>query len=179
MLVLRVLSWMLCGTSVAALNFPYESPQLTESDIGDFPALSFGNTSAAASTYQAPKCKVQPEDAAWPAEPQWARFNSSLGGQLLKPRPVSEACYPGPAYNNATCAFLVGPAKETRFFFDDPLSMLTTWGEGATCLAMLNTTGRNCAQGGFPVYVVNATSTRHIQMAVNFARNQNLRLVIK
>jgi len=174
-----VLSWMLSTTFVNAANFPYESTELTESDIGKFSALSFGNASSAPSTYQAPKCKVQPEDAAWPTEEQWTRFNSSLQGQLLKPRPVSEACYPGPAYNNETCAFLVGPAKETRFFFDDPLTMLTTWGEGATCLALLNTTGRTCTQGGFPVYVVNATSVRDIQMAVNFARNQNLRLVIK
>lgn len=182
MSLLRAASWaFLAATAAAAtaVNFPYEVSQLTDADIGDFAAVAFGNASAAPSTYQGPKCKLQPEDAGWPSEEQWARFNSSLGGRLLKPRPVSEACYPGPAYNNATCDYLVNTAKNTRFFFDDPLSMLTTWGQGATCLAMLNTTGRTCTQGGFPLYVVNASSARDIQLAVNFARNQNLRLVIK
>ena len=169
----------LFGVAVGAVNFPYEATQLAESDIGDFSALAFGNASSVPATYQGPKCKLLPEDAAWPSEAQWARFNNSIGGRLMKPRPVGEACYPGPAYNNATCDFLVNSAKNTRFFFDDPLSMLTTWGEGATCLAMLNTTGRACTQGGFALYVVNASSTRDIQMAVNFARNQNLRLVIR
>jgi hypothetical protein len=179
MLALIALSLVLSSTFANAVNFPYESTQLTESDIGDFSAIAFGNASSVPTTYQGPKCKVQPEDSAWPTESQWARFNTSVEGRLLRPRPVGEACYPGPAYNNDTCTFLVGPAKNTRFFFDDPLSMLTTWGQGATCLALLNTTGRTCTLGGSPIYVVNATSVKHIQMAVNFARNQNLRLVIK
>jgi hypothetical protein len=37
----------------------------------------------------------------------------------------------------------------------------------------------NCTLGGFPSYVVNATNVAQIQLAVNFARNANLRLVIK
>jgi hypothetical protein len=42
--------------------------------------------------------------------------------------------------------------------------------------AKLNATGK-CTQGGWSVYVVNATTVK--QIAVNFARNKNLRLVIK
>ncbi|KAK3315658.1 hypothetical protein B0H66DRAFT_522146 [Apodospora peruviana] len=161
----------------AALNFAYETTQLTAQEAGNFSAISFGNFT---SSYQKPRCKVQPEDAAWPSEAQWARLNATVGGHLLKPQPVGAACYPDrPEYNNATCAYLLGPATATRFFFNDPLTALTTWGEGATCLQLRNTTGRTCTQGGFPVYVVNATSVRDIQAAVNFARNQNLRLVIK
>lgn len=37
----------------------------------------------------------------------------------------------------------------------------------------------NCTIGGYPYYVVNATTVAKIQLAVNFARNLNLRLVIK
>lgn len=162
------------------LNFGYESTQLTTQEIGDFSAISFGNLTTAPSTYQGPKCKIQPGDAGWPTEEAWARLNATVGGQLLKPHPVGAACYPDrPEYDNATCTYLLGPATATRFFFDDPLTALTTWGEGATCLQLRNTTGRTCTQGGFPVYVVNATSVRDIQAAVNFARNRNLRLVIK
>jgi hypothetical protein len=176
----QAVSLLLFALGVAGINFPYESTQLSERAIGEFPAISFGNASLAPPTYQAPMCKVQPEDAAWPNDQQWARFNASVGGNLLKPHPVGAACYPDrPEYNEDTCKYLVGPATASRFFFNDPLTALTTWGEGATCLQLLNTTGRTCAQGGFPVYVVNATSVKEIQAAVNFARNKNLRLVIK
>jgi len=37
----------------------------------------------------------------------------------------------------------------------------------------------NCTHGGSPVYAVNVSSVTQIQLAVNFARNANLRLVIK
>lgn len=37
----------------------------------------------------------------------------------------------------------------------------------------------NCTVGGYPSYVVNVTTVAQIQLAVNFARNSNLRFVIK
>lgn len=36
-----------------------------------------------------------------------------------------------------------------------------------------------CILGGLPSYVTNATDVEKIQLAVNFARNLNLRLVVK
>lgn len=37
----------------------------------------------------------------------------------------------------------------------------------------------NCTLGGYPAYVVNATRVEHVQLAVNFARNSGLRVVVK
>jgi hypothetical protein len=37
----------------------------------------------------------------------------------------------------------------------------------------------NCTHGGSPVYAVNISSVAQIQLAINFARSANLRLVIK
>ena len=42
-----------------------------------------------------------------------------------------------------------------------------------------NPDNSSCTQGGFPVYAVNVSSVSHIQLAINFARNNKLRLVIK
>ncbi|KAL2266754.1 hypothetical protein VTJ83DRAFT_6106 [Remersonia thermophila] len=52
------------------------------------------------------------------------------------------------------------------------------WPQGGTCRLALNTAGE-CTRGGYPEYVVNATTVKHIQAAINFARNKNIRLVIK
>jgi hypothetical protein len=65
-----------------------------------------------------------------------------------------------------------------RIFIDDPITVFMQWPEGDTCPLTLNATG-NCTQGGWPVYVVNATTVKQIQIAVNFASNEKLRLVIK
>lgn len=50
---------------------------------------------------------------------------------------------------------------------------------GLSCLPTSDPTFGNCTQGTYPVYVVNARSVRDVQSTVNFARNLNLRLVIK
>jgi len=61
---------------------------------------------------------------------------------------------------------------------DDPASVGFPLFEGRTCLPV-NAPDGNCTVGGFPTYVVNVTKVSQIQLAVNFARNANLRLVIK
>ncbi|KAL1836192.1 hypothetical protein VTJ49DRAFT_5459 [Mycothermus thermophilus] len=53
-----------------------------------------------------------------------------------------------------------------------------SWPQGDTCPLTEDPVGI-CTRGGYPVYVVNATSVKHVQAAVNFARNRNIRLVIK
>ncbi len=166
------------GGVMGVVNFPYESTQLAESDIQGLPAISFGNASSVPSTYSGPRCKIGPGDADWPSEQEWTSFNKSLGGKLLKPLPPGAVCYAGAHYDKARCEFVSGPAANTLFFLDDPLNVMTSWAEGNTCDPAVNATG-SCTQGGFPVYVVNATTVKDIQTAVNFARNKNLRLNIK
>ncbi|KAF1976539.1 FAD-binding domain-containing protein, partial [Bimuria novae-zelandiae CBS 107.79] len=103
------------------------------------------------------ECRYTPEDDEWPSDAEWAFFNETLGGVLLKPQPLAISCYAGPSYDTARCA-----------------SLQTNWRSMAQ-----HNPNSVCTQGGFPVYVVNAMTVRHVQMAVNFARNKNLRLVIK
>ena len=174
---LAFLSW---SPLVRSANFPWEKDILTDLDPARFPAIRFGDATRYkdGQTTAQPGCKVGPGDTAWPAESEWARLNSSLSGALLKPVPAAAVCYSGKYHDTAKCNFLLREASRTRFYSDDPLTVLTEWPEGNTCVATSRPVG-NCTQGGFPVYVVNATTVKHIQLAVNFARNKNLRLVIK
>lgn len=96
----------------------------------------------------------------------------------MKPSPLAAVCYNGPLHDLSKCQNLLQRFFIARTYLDDPLTVLTEWPQGDTCPATPNPQG-NCTQGGFPVYVVNATTVRQIQIAVNFARNKNLRLVIK
>lgn len=163
------------------LGFDHADTQLVERDTEGFQAISFGDTARPSQTLPraSPPCKVFPGDQDWPSDDKWQRFNLSLSGTLLKPFPPGAVCYPThPAFNAAACSFLLNNASSTSFHFDNPISVSNIWPQGNTCPILLNPTG-TCTQGGFPTYVVNATTVKHVQLAVNFARNNNIRLVIK
>ncbi|KAI0503130.1 FAD binding domain-containing protein [Xylaria bambusicola] len=166
-------------SAIDCINFPFEARVLEEGDIGNFSAISFGNRATASPVYDGPECKVYPGTATWPNEAEWTRLNSTLDGALLKPIPAAAACYSGPFQNTNQCNFLLRNTSSSRFYINDPLTVLAMWPEGDTCYASASTAGLNCTQGGWPSYVVNVTTVKQIQAAVNFARNKNLRLVVK
>lgn len=174
---MRLLPLLSLATTAICTNFNWERTQLNANETFGYPDIQFGFTSGQNSTYSGPKCKVAPGDPGWPTVEEWQKFNTTLGGALLKPPPAAAACYPGELYDAAKCN-IIASGNRTRYFIDNPVSVLTDWTTGNTCVVAKNPTG-TCTQGGFPVYVVNASTVRHIQLAVNFARNRNLRLVIK
>lgn len=61
----------------------------------------------------------------------------------------------------------------------DPVEVVSPMFEGLTCLPPSDFDTKGCTSGGYPVYVVNATTVAHVQATVNFARNTGIRLVIK
>jgi hypothetical protein len=170
---------LLASQEVVGKTFPFENIQLSSADAHDFPAIRFGNRAAEPSwTKDTPRCRAWPGSNDWPTDAEWKQLNVSLGGALLRPLLPASACYQGEAYNETTCRWLVNQSGRTHFWLDDPLTTLTQWPQGSTCPLALNPAGE-CSRGGFPEYVVNATTVKHIQAAVNFARNKNVRLVIK
>lgn len=63
---------------------------------------------------------------------------------------------------------------------EDPTANMYPLFEGNACLPQdAGKKGATCQLGGLPVYSVNATSASQVQLAVNFARTLNLRLVIR
>lgn len=50
--------------------------------------------------------------------------------------------------------------------------------QGRTCLPT-NDTSANCTLGGYPSYAVNVSTVAEIQLTANFARNNNIRFVVK
>jgi hypothetical protein len=65
---------------------------------------------------------------------------------------------------------------------EDPLLPFTQWQLSNPCpVPGSNATLplSECKLSSFPAYVVNATTVKDVQLAVNFARNNNIRLTIK
>ncbi|KAI1089844.1 FAD-binding domain-containing protein [Rostrohypoxylon terebratum] len=177
---LLVICFFSLFVSVKCANFAFEEDQLTEDHIGNFSAIGFGDASTIVSLDDEPECREYPGSSNWPLEEEWSQLNQSLGGALIKGVPPAVVCYDGPLKDVDACTALVRNSSMNRFYINNPVTVLSEWGEGDTCHATLETTAEDtCTQGAFPVFVINATTARQIQIGVNFARNRNLRLVIK
>ena len=125
--------------------------------------------------YQPPKCKAVPGSAAWPCHGDWDALNRTIDGRLLKPLPTAAVCHPDePDYNPAICKSADWTDAET--YVNDPIGILNPNWSNDSCLPQPQ---YPCSGEGFPVYVVNASSSDHVAAGINFARKHNVRLNVK
>lgn len=126
-------------------------------------------------------CRVYPGDPEWPSDDAWAQLNELTGDRVIAdPTPLAAVCYTGEDYNAAKCAEYTTAAWQRSYVhMQDPIEMMSPVAQGLTCSPPTLYDSKGCSRGGFPKYVVNATEPKHVQLAVNFARNSGVRLVIK
>lgn len=108
--------------------------------------------------------RIRPGDPGWPAASEWERLRQRVSGNLIAIRPPLEACRSSPG--SAACQELFHGLKNPYFIGDSP--------------ALTQTCGWAGAWTAQPsVYAVAARETAHVVAAVDFARENNLRLVVK
>ncbi|KAK4458178.1 hypothetical protein QBC42DRAFT_277389 [Cladorrhinum samala] len=135
------------------------------------------------STYS---CKCFPGDDCWPSTAQWNALNSTVGGNLQVNIPPGAPCYKtfqGPFGNISTydaqkCATVTSKFGDEQFQVDLPAAGLWTYFTNDTCRPTTNPSD-SCTLGNYPVLVLTARTAAHIQAGVNFARQNNLRLIIR
>jgi FAD/FMN-containing dehydrogenase len=129
------------------------------------PAISMGSSVLFASPWkyfeETNKLKrVRPKDALWPSPEKWEQLNKAVNGNLIKVESPLAAC------KTAACDELFRNLKNPYFIGDNP--------------ALTQTSGWLDAWHTEPsVYAVAAKNTSDVVAAVNFARTNNLRLVVK
>lgn len=124
-------------------------------------------------------CKTYAGDFSWPDELVWFAFDFLLGSALLEVPPIASPCYSNwDNYDEALCTSISDGFTDSHLHMDHPSSIMSPFYQGATCMPIEGAPG-NCTLGGFPYFVVNATNVAQIQLAINLARNLDLRLVIK
>ena len=145
-------------------------------------------------------CKCAPENDCWPSTSQWNTFNESISGKLIADVPPALPCYPGPAYDAEACTKIDTELTEQSFVSDNPIALSYPTDScppikasaGSSCAVADqpmdtcpngNVTSTapigSCSIGDQPVYTVNATRTADVVAGVNFARDKNIRLVIR
>lgn len=119
------------------------------------------NISAPASP---PFKRVRPQDAGWPSAESWNQLSMQVGGRLRKLESPFAACESDA--NSAACIEAIKEIKNPYYTGDQP--------------ALSQSSGYFKAWNAAPsAYVVEAISASDVAAAVNFARENNLRLVVK
>src|SRR6266436_3847806 len=108
--------------------------------------------------------RVRPGDAAWPSAASWARLNEAVGGNLIAAPAPFGACATDP--KGAPCVDAVANIQNPFYLGDQPGgTQVSGWLDAWTPAPS--------------AYAVKARSSGDVAAAVNFARDNNLRLVVK
>lgn len=106
----------------------------------------------------------RPSDADWPSKAAWKRLHDEVDGNLISVGFPLEACIEN--VNSSACENLSANIRNPYYIGDQP--------------GLTQTLGWVDAWWSKPsVYAVAARNANHIASAVNFARENNLRLVVK
>lgn len=108
--------------------------------------------------------RVRPGDPGWPSADQWAQLGRAVGGRLTKLSAPMEPCRAAPASPACTELFA---ALKNPYFLGDTIGLTQTLGWVDAWTSMPS------------AYAVSAQTTADVVAAVNFAREQRLRLVVK
>ena len=139
-------------------------------------ALSFKSVSAR-------DCRCTSGSGCWPSDSEFQTLASKVSQPLIRPVPPATPCYDSAAGN---CTDVLAGWNNSIWRSDQPGAAVNsnyetyTFPNGTIQGCYLNTTlGIPCQQGNVPVIGVDVRTPEDIQEAVRFARNHNLRLVIK
>ena len=110
------------------------------------------------------RSRVRPADPAWPGAASWATLKKEVGGNLIKVHPLFGACES--AANGADCLNALKNVDNPFYIGDQPGgTQICGWFDAWTPAPS--------------AYAVKARSAADVAAAVNFARVNNLRLVVK
>jgi hypothetical protein len=146
--------------------------------------LSSALVGAGAIPYQtALSCKSTPLDSSWPSETDWMTLNSTINGSLLRTVPAASACWSkNPFGSSVSCDTAIGKWTNGTWHSQQPESIDYQIYANNTCLPT-NTTGysaeRGCRIDAFPQYIVNASDASHVALAMKWASERNIRIVVK
>ncbi|OQE34805.1 hypothetical protein PENCOP_c015G05357 [Penicillium coprophilum] len=122
-------------------------------------------------------CHCLPGDTCWPAPSVWASLNDTVDGRLIATVPIGTPCH-APNYDAAACAALKANWTKPEPHLESSSSVMQTYFANQTC-DPFTAKSKPCLLGNYVNYAVNVSSSDHVVAAVNFARENNIRFVIR
>ncbi|EAU82898.1 FAD binding domain-containing protein [Coprinopsis cinerea okayama7 len=129
-------------------------------------------------------CKCYPGDFCWPPKNslRWWLLNQAVDGNLREVVPDPAVCYNTfrgkPTYNAQACQEVRDNWTNEQWQTDREVSNIWIHWTNTTCLPTENPND-SCTLGYVPEYVIMAQNRQHVKAGVDFARMNNLRLIIR
>ncbi|KAI0017750.1 FAD-binding domain-containing protein [Xylariomycetidae sp. FL0641] len=133
------------------------------------------------SAAESSQCRVLPGDSAWPSSDAWAELNSTVNGNLIAAVPIASVCHDDPFnnYDSSACTNVQDTYDLTELHnVGDPVDILNTYFKNYTCDPFTDRS-EPCELGNLASYVIDVAGVSDIQAGIQFAKEQNVRLVIK
>ncbi|KAH8896878.1 FAD-binding domain-containing protein [Thozetella sp. PMI_491] len=123
------------------------------------------------------QCRNIPGDTNWPRKNDWDALNSTISGRLIATVPAASVCH-GPGSNEHDCA-----ALKQEWDFPQPHifksgEIMSPYWQNQSC-DPFTPASSPCTLGNYVSYSINVTGVDDVKAGIFFAREHNIRLVIK
>ncbi|KAL0069621.1 hypothetical protein AAF712_003279 [Marasmius tenuissimus] len=144
-----------------------------------FLALSFvvSGPTLSSLAFEDRSCKILPSDDAWPDQGVWDAFNTSVDGRLIKVVPDGSPCH-DPEFNEDLCEAVRENLFVSQFHSGRPGSLMNTVFYNQSCDPFAPREAP-CTMENIVEYSVNVSQAEHIIKAAQFAKEHNIRFIVK
>ncbi|BCS28394.1 uncharacterized protein APUU_61442A [Aspergillus puulaauensis] len=125
------------------------------------------------------KCKCTPVDDCWPSASKWSSLNSTVQGKLVQNEPLAKPCYHGPAYSATECQRIASNWTNEYWIPESPIGYSYPLVDTCPPINASVAAYPSCELGTSPSYSIKATNADDVAAGIKFAKDNNVRLVVK
>ncbi|TVY55296.1 FAD-linked oxidoreductase ZEB1 [Lachnellula cervina] len=126
---------------------------------------------------QSKSCKCFPGESCWPTISDWSALNHEVEGRLIRTIPLGSPCH-DPTYDAKACTALQGVWFKPITHYQSSSSVMEAFFANASCDPFLPRSSQ-CVIGTYVQYSVNVSTSVHVVSALNFAKKNNIRFIIR
>lgn len=144
-------------------------------------------------------CRPIPGDPEWPSTKLWNSLNDTVDGRLIATIPLPSVCHTGAPFNNyneESCNalrlawtndqtllahslfYLASFADMMLYSLRNPAEIMNPYTQNYSCVPY-TAVSRPCSLGNYASYSINVSRAEDVIAGIKFARQNNVRLVIK
>ncbi|KUI64405.1 putative FAD-linked oxidoreductase YvdP [Cytospora mali] len=126
-------------------------------------------------------CRCFPGETCWPSSLEWDALNTTVGGRLIATVPIGSPChddFPGVSYDAEECAYIQANWDRPELHDVTSSSPMAPIFANMSCDPFVSRDAQ-CIIGSYVRYAVNASGSSDYFATMAFAKQHNIRLVIR
>ena len=122
-------------------------------------------------------CLCLPGDACWPSQAKWSSLNSTVGGKLVATVPIGSPCH-DPTYDATACADLQKAWTNPLTHIPSSSSIMQAYFANQSCDPFTDRS-KPCTLGNYVSYAVKVGDTGDVVAALDFAKQNKIRVLVR